>query len=55
MRIVFDSFPGIDGYITPYISYKNLSGGGIILFVKKDIPSNSFAVENKEIDAMYSK
>ena len=44
---VHDSFPIgkflIDGFSTPYRSDRDSKGGGIILFVRKDIPSNLLA------------
>ena len=45
---VDDSFPtgsfSIDGVSTPYCSDRDSKGGGIMLFVREDIPSNLLAI-----------
>ena len=54
---VHDSFPIgnflIDGFCTPYRSDRDSKGGGIILFVRKDIPSNLLALENEPIEGKW--
>ena len=46
-----DSFPVanfvIDGFSTPYRSDRDSNGGGIILYVREDIPSNLLATDEK--------
>ena len=52
-----DSFPTrnflIDGFSTPYILDRNSNGGGLMLFVKEDIPSNIVEAEAKQIEGFY--
>ena len=49
-----DSFPIanflIDGFSQPYRIDRNSSGGGIMLYVREDIPSNLLKVESLPID-----
>ena len=49
-----DSFPIanllIDGFSQPYRIERNSSGGGIMLYVREDIPSNLLKVESLPID-----
>ena len=44
-----DSFPDsqffLDGYSTPYRLDRNRNGGGIMLFVRNDIPSKMISIE----------
>ena len=40
----------IDGFSTPHRSDRYFKGGGIMLFARKDIPSNLLAVENKSLE-----
>ena len=48
-----DSFPNenflIDGFSTPYRLDRNSNGGGLILFVRKDISSNLVEAEAKPV------
>ena len=39
----------IEGFSTPYGLDWDSNGGGILLYVWEDIPSNAIAVENKPI------
>ena len=39
----------IEGFSTPYGLDRDSNGGGILLYVREDIPSNAIAVENKPI------
>ena len=53
-----DSFPVgnflIDGFSTPYRLDRESNGGGIILYVKEDIPSNLLAADEKNhIESFY--
>ena len=52
-----DSFPQgqfiIDGFSAPYRLDRNCQGGGLMLFVREDIPSNLLAVEEKPIESFY--
>ena len=52
-----DSFPTgnflIDGFSTPYILDRNSNGGGLMLFVKEDIPPNIVEAEAKQIEGFY--
>ena len=52
-----DSFPVgqfiIDGFSPPYRLDRNCHGGGLILFVRKDIPSNLLVIEKKPIESVF--
>ena len=52
-----DSFPManflIDGFSQPYRIDRNSSGGGIMLYVREDIPSNLLKVESLPIEDFY--
>ena len=52
-----DSFPNgnflIDGFSTPYRLDRNSNGGGLILFVRKDICSNLVEPDEKPIEDFY--
>ena len=52
-----DSFPIanflIDGFSQPYRIDRNSSGGGIMLYVREDIPSNLLKVESLTIEGFY--
>ena len=52
-----DSFPIanflIDGFSQPYRIDRNSSGGGIMLYVREDIPSNLLKVESLPIEVFY--
>ena len=52
-----DSFPIrsflIDGFSTPYRLDRNSNGGGLILFVRKDICSNLVEPDEKPIEDFY--
>ena len=39
----------IEGFSTPYGLDRDSNGGGILLYVREDIPSNAIAIENKPI------
>ena len=45
-----DSFPDsqffLDAYSTPYRLDRNRNGGGLMLFVRNDIPSKMISIEN---------
>ena len=43
----------IDGFSTPYRSDRDFKVGGIILFLREDIPSSLLATENKPIEGLY--
>ena len=52
-----DSFPTgnfvIDGFSTPYRLDRNSNGGGLILFVRENIPSDLVEAEAKPIESFY--
>ena len=52
-----DSFPEgqfvIDGFSKPYRLDRNCDGGGLMLFIREDIPSNSLKNEDKPIECFY--
>ena len=50
-----DSFPlgKIGGFSKPYRLDRDSLGGGILLYVREDIPSNLLGVETKPIEAFY--
>ena len=52
-----DSFPIanflIDGFSQPYRIDQNSSGGGIMFYVREDIPSNLLKVESLPIESLY--
>ena len=52
-----DSFPNgnflIEGFSTPYRLNQNSNGGGLMLFVREDIPSNLVEAEAKPIEGFY--
>ena len=52
-----DSLPNgnflIDGFSTPYRLDRNSNGGGLMLFVREDIPSNLAEAEAKPIEGFY--
>ena len=52
-----NSFPEgqllISGYGVPYIIDRNCHGGGIILFVREDIPSKLLSTENALVGGFY--
>ena len=52
-----DSFPipnfSTDDFSQPYRVDRNSSGGGIMLYVREDIPSNLLKVESVPIEAFY--
>ena len=52
-----DSFPIanflIDGFSQPYRIDRNTTGGGIMLYVREDIPSNLLKVESLPIEGFY--
>ena len=56
-RKIDDSFPNvnflIDGFRTPYRLDRNSNGGGPMLFVREDIPSNLVEAEVKPIEGFY--
>ena len=43
----------IDGFSAPYRLDRNCLGGGLILFVREDIPSNLITIEGKPIESFY--
>ena len=52
-----DSFPVgqfiMDGFSPPYRLDRNCHGGGLMLFVRKDIPSNLLVIEKKPIERVF--
>ena len=52
-----DSFPNenllIDGFKTPYRLDRNSNCGGLMLFVREDIPSNLVEAEAKPVENFY--
>ena len=54
-----DSFPNgnflIDGFSTPYRLDRNSNGGGLMLFVRKDICSNLVEPDEKPIEDFYGE
>ena len=52
-----DSFPQgqfvIDGFSAPYRLDRNYLGGGLMLFVRDDIPSNLLTIKEKPIESFY--
>ena len=50
-----DTFPYsqfvIKGFSTPYRLDRDSNGGGILLYVIEDIPSNLIAIENKPVES----
>ena len=54
---VDESFPKgnflIEGFSIPYILDRDFKGGGIMLYVKEDIPSNLIAFEDKSIGSFF--
>ena len=52
-----DSFPVgqflIEGFCTPYRLDRNSKGGGILLYVRDDIPSNLITVDISPIESFY--
>ena len=52
-----DSFPNrnflIDGFSTPDRLDRNSNGGGLMLFIREDIPSNLVETEAKPIEGFY--
>ena len=54
---MYDSFPVgqffIEGFCTPYRLDRNSKGGGILLHVKEDIPSNLITVDISPIESFY--
>ena len=52
-----DSFPQgqfvIDGFSALYRLGRNCLGGGLMLFVREDIPSNLLTIEEKPIESFY--
>ena len=52
-----DNFPlgnfPIDGFSKPYRLDRDSLGGGILLYVREDIPTNLLEVETKPIEGFY--
>ena len=52
-----DNFPIgnslLDGFSTPYRLDRNSNGGGLMLLVREDIPSNLFKAKTKPIEGFY--
>ena len=52
-----DSFPKgqflMDGFSAPYRLDRNCQGGGLMLFLREDIPSNLLTSEEKPIESFY--
>ena len=43
----------VEGFCTPYRLYRNSKGGGILLYVREDIPSNLITVDINPIESFY--
>ena len=43
----------IDGFSSPYRLDRDSKGGGIMLYIRQDIPSNFVASDNKPIESLY--
>ena len=43
----------IDGFTNPHRSHCDSKGGGIMLFVREEIPSNLLVIKNKPIEGFY--
>ena len=43
----------IQGFSAPYRLDRNCQGGGLMLFVREDIPSNLLTIEDKPIESFY--
>ena len=56
-RKLDNSFPEgqflIPGYSSPYGFDRNCRGGGIMLYVREDIPSKLLSIENQPIEGFY--
>ena len=54
-----ESFPKgnflIGGFSTPYRLDRESKGGGIMLFVRAEIPSNLLALEEKSIESLFTE
>ena len=52
-----NSFPEgqflIPGYSSPYRFERNCRGGGIMLYVREDIPSKLLSIENQPIEGLH--
>ena len=57
METKINSFPQsqfvVDGFSAPYRLDRNCLGGGLMLFVREDIPSNLLTIEEKPIKSFY--
>ena len=57
METKINSFPQsqfvVDGFSAPYRLDRNCLGGGLMLFVREDIPSNLLTIEEKPIESFY--
>ena len=56
-RKLDESFPKgqfvLDGFSTPYRLDRNCHGGGILMFIREDIPSKLLSVENNPVEGFY--
>ena len=43
----------IEGFSTPYRLDRDSNGGGFLLYVREDIPSNLIVIENKLIESFF--
>jgi len=52
-----ESFPKgnflIDGFCKPYRLDRDSNGGGIMLYVREDIPSNDISYDDKPIESYF--
>ena len=46
---------GIDGYSTPYRLDGNFNSGGILLYIREDIPSYLIATKKEPVESFYVK
>ena len=54
---VDDSFPNgqffLDGFGTPFRLDQNRNGGGIMLFIRNDIPAKVVSADDRSIESFY--
>ena len=45
----------IDDFSAPYRLARNCLGGGLMLFVREDVPSNLLTIEEKPVESFYAE
>ena len=45
----------IDDFSVPYRLARNCLGGGLMLFVREDVPSNLLTIEEKPVESFYAE